>query len=213
MRHHRLLIPLKDYTRAFRVIYAVLGGVDANITKACLFFSLAGAGILKKHYKKNAMPVAGSAFYRVHDETDSVLAFSQMNSNSISSSNEAFHSWILCEDFIIDFMSPLFKEASFDAGLISNVPRKMFQKPSELMSDSFNNLMHEGDFYLEPNIELTKSLFQGLAEKPANADLAEICMHWFKKPPKKMLSTFSMVNDLGRLTNMKLSSLPIEGTW
>jgi len=213
MSHRPLLITLPEYTRAFRVIRTVLDGVDASTTKACLFFSLAGAEILRKHYKKNAFPVAGSAFFRVHDESDTVLSFSHMESNSISSSTTAFHSWIMCDGMIIDFMAPLFKEASFEAGIQYEIPRKMFQKNEELMSNSYNTLCQEGDFYLEPNIELTKTLFQGLSEKPANRDLVEICVHWFRKPPKKIKLSLTMTDDLGELTKMNLSKLSLKGAW
>lgn len=56
-------IPLLDYLRIHGVIRSVLDSVDAHTAHACMFFSVAGAAILQEFYKKEAMQVAGAAFY------------------------------------------------------------------------------------------------------------------------------------------------------
>ncbi|WP_085065994.1 DUF2026 family protein [Pseudomonas piscis] len=53
------LIPLQDYLRVHRVIRSTLDMAGAETAHACWFFSVAGAAILRKYYKKDAHPVAG----------------------------------------------------------------------------------------------------------------------------------------------------------
>ena len=67
------LIPLLDYLRIHAVIRSVLDSVDAHTAHACMFFSIAGAAILREFYKKDAVQLA-------------VLHFSSSTNNSGMSS-------------------------------------------------------------------------------------------------------------------------------
>ena len=49
----KLVIPLGDYERIFRVIFSVIDN-HARTAHACLFFSIVGSLILKKAYKIDA---------------------------------------------------------------------------------------------------------------------------------------------------------------
>ena len=71
----RFVIPLQDYERIFRVAYSVLEGMNAKTGRACIFFSMVGAAILHNFYKKRALIAAGAAFYRVDDESATVVAY------------------------------------------------------------------------------------------------------------------------------------------
>lgn len=81
------------------------------------------------------------------------------------------------------------------------------------MSKSHMELIKEGDFYLEPNVALTQELLGRFSESMAASDLANICMHWFKKPPKQIKKSFQMINDLRELTDIELTTLSVTGVW
>jgi len=70
----------------------------------------------------------------------------------------AFHCRIVCDNEIIDFMAPVFRESIQSAGVASNCPEKMFQKHIELMSQHYDSLNNSGDFYLKPNKKTPKKI-------------------------------------------------------
>src|SRR4051812_45150367 len=61
----KAVLPFADYCRIFRVIYSVLEGSGAKTPRACKFFAVAGALILRNHYKLDALVMAGAAAYAV----------------------------------------------------------------------------------------------------------------------------------------------------
>jgi hypothetical protein len=207
-------IPLADYQRIFRVLKSVLDGADAKTAHACIFFSVAGAFLVEQVYKKRCQPIAGAAFYRVDDQAGKVLSFVDRHANHDDlSSSKGFHCWLLCDGYIVDFMAPLFRESLQAIGLTGNCSRKMFQKPLRAMTDSPLLMCKPGDFYMLPNVELTrKTLDEFYASDEAN-DLLNICMHWYKKPPKKIDRQLSMQSNDGEITHMTLSELSVVGAW
>lgn len=50
------LVPLTDYLRMHNVMRSVLDSLDARTAHACLFFSVAGAALLREFYNKDARP-------------------------------------------------------------------------------------------------------------------------------------------------------------
>ena len=208
-----LPITLPDYQRAFQVMHGILLNEDSTPHKACLFFANAGATILKKHFKLPAVPIAGSAFYFLHNASASALSFTDLEQGHISSHNHAFHAWVQCGEWVIDFMAPLFPEAMKEAGLSDNIPRMMFQRNISRMANSLEELSKAGDYYLFPNQELTTQLQDGLSEKPANADLALIASRWFTRTPKKVLKEIPISNEKGELTHARLSNITLQGAW
>lgn len=206
-------ITLPDYQRAFQVMHGILLNEDSTPHKACLFFANAGAAILTKHFKRPAVPIAGAAFYFLHDASASALSFGDLGQDNVSSHKHAFHAWVQCGEWVIDFMAPLFPEALKDAGITENIPRKMFQRRIMSMVSSLEGLSKVGDYYLVPNFELTKQLQGGLSEKPANADLEYISSRWFTKTPKKILKEIPISDGKGKLTHAKLSRITVQGAW
>ena len=208
-----LPITLPDYYRAFQVMHGILLNEDLVPHKACLYFANAGAEILKKHFKLPAVPIAGAAFYFLHDDSASVLSFADFSQDDVASHNQAFHAWVQCGEWAIDFMAPLFPEALKDAGVDVNIPRKMFQSNIANMASSIESLSKSGDYYLKSNIGLTSQLQNSLAEKPANADLVYIAVNWFTKTPKKIYKEIPISDAKGNITKAKLSASTIEGAW
>lgn len=206
-------IPLLDYLRIHGVIRSVLDSVDAHTAHACMFFSIAGAAILREFYKKETMQVAGAAFYLVNEQQRNVISFATLEEGQVQSSDTAFHAWIQCDGYVIDFMAPLFPEVCTAAGHPFIAPRRMFQKKWTDMAPSHEHLDREGDFHLVPNSELTISLRQSFLNKPAGADLVNVCLHWYKRSPKSIRSELQMQNDLGEITKIRLGNAAVAGVW
>lgn len=207
------MITLADYQRIFRVISSVLDSVEVNTPHACIFFAVAGAFIIEQVHKRPARPVAGAAFYRVSDETGFTMAFGRLSEDGAFSDPEAFHCWIESGETIIDLMAPIFQEAISSADRSERVPRRMLQKPLAAMSCSPYSLEKEGDFFLQNNPQLGLELLEHFLSKPANGDLVNMCLHWYKPQPKPMQQFIQMGSNDGSVTTIRLSQVEIVGAW
>lgn len=177
------------------------------------FFSVTAAQILKKFYKMNAFPVAGAAFYLVSKDGDGALSFGIIEEGKIDSNSDAFHCWVQCDGMALDFMAPVFQELLAAAGHRMMVPRWMFQKDLTRMCASTTALQLQGDFSLEPNLALTRDLLQQFMNKAALSNLSQVCLDWYRKPPKELDSDLVMQGAEGTGTSIKLSRLQVTGVW
>jgi Protein of unknown function (DUF2026) len=214
----RLIIPMPDYVRIFRVMRAVIERIDADSNEASLFFSMTGAAILRHFYKKEARVLVGAAFFLVEQKSHSVLSFTKSADGEIEkvivdSDREKFHCWLECEGQIIDFQALAFPEALARTGSDVRIPRKMFQKQKVTMSTSHESLETVGDFYLQPNIALTNELVRAFFASPLQMDLMRGCMKWFTRPPKKISSGMSMQDSDDAIYEMALGDIEVTGAW
>jgi hypothetical protein len=207
-------IPFADYQRIFRVLKSVLDEAGLNQDHACSFFSVVGAALVERVYKKRCQPVAGSALYKIDDDSGTVLSFegSSENLQELIASKE-FHCWILCDSHIIDFMAPLFPESLQTVRPGAKCSRKMFQKPLSAMAESPLLLRQPGDFYLLPDVGLTRHILEEFASSTGNRDLVDVCAHWYKRPPKNISRQLSMQGNDGVITERRLSTLSLSGSW
>jgi len=210
---HRPLLPLADYQRIFRVIDSVLESVEANIPAASFFFSVTAAQILKKYYKLNAFPVAGAAFYQISKEDSGALSFGVLGGEQVDSNIDAFHCWVQCEGVVLDFMAPVFQELLAAAGHAVSVPRQMFQKELSRMCVGPQSLTQAGDFFLESNLALTRDLLQQFMSKAALSNLSQVCLDWYRKPPKELDSDLVMQGAEGPGTSIKLNRVQVVAAW
>jgi hypothetical protein len=211
-RHSGPLIKLADYARIHAILRAVMDGVDANTTKACIFFSVAGAYLLSKHHRLDARPIAGAAFYCVGGDPPNALSYARFEDGEVVSDDDAFHCWVECDGWAIDFMAPLFG-AAFDqmqSGL--KVPARMFQRPLDTMSSTID-LRSAGEFLLLPNLELTAAVMARALRKPAAGDLAEICAHWYRPTPKRVEGRLTIGSDDGSLRSLQMKLPQLSGAW
>ena len=208
----KLLLPFTDYCRIFRVIYSVLDG-RAHTHRACIFFAVAGAIILRQHYQLKALPVAGAAAYMVDSNTSLVATFGKIEDGMLVSSAEAFHCWVQCDGYAIDFMAPIFRENLQAVGISSPVTRKMFQRPLVEMAESSAELDSDGAFSLFPNSERTQAIIENFEAKASSGDLANICSHWYRRPPKRISETFDLANNLGKPERLTLHGPEVSGVW
>jgi len=213
MKRHGPLVPMRDYERIFRVIDAVLASEGARPEVACTYFAIAGAALLTKYYNKKATPVAGSAFFRVDDPSSTVLAMSEIDGDEAKSSTKAFHFWVECDGYVLDFQAPLFREALTQRGSLLQLPRLMFQKPIEQMAAHFRDLRKEGEFFLVPNKALTLELYSDFSALDANRDIVEIISEWFQRPPKSIAPKIKIANQHGQIKDVPLRSISIAGAW
>lgn len=205
-------LPLADYQRIFRVLKTVFDGVDADTAHPSIFFSIAGTFLVEQHYKKRCQPVAGAAFFRVDDDAGTVLSLADKEHEDLSS-DKGFHCWIMCDDYIIDFMAPLFRESLQAMGAAGTCSRKMFQKPRSAMSDSPLLMRNPGDFHMLPNVDLTRKILGEFHARERNDDLVKTCAHWYRKPPKDIPRQATMTGNDGTVSHLSLSSLSVIGAW
>lgn len=208
----KLILPFADYCRVFRVIYSVLDG-RAITHRACIFFAVAGAMLLRRHYKFSALPIAGAAAYMVDADTSLVATFGKFEGDMLVATPDAFHCWIECDGFAIDLMAPVFRENLQAAGIQHTTARKMFQRPLSEMASTSAELTREGAFSLFPDRERTQAMIANFDAKLSSGDLANVCAHWYRRPPKHMPQTLDMANDLGNVNRLSLHGPEISGVW
>lgn len=208
----KLLIPYSDYQRIFKVMYSVLDG-RAIVESSCIFFSFAGAAILKRFYGLDANPVAGAALYCVDTADAFVVTFGRFENDILVSSQDAFHAWVECDGYAIDFMAPLFVDSMASRGVIRKIPRKMFQKPLATTAANYIDLAREGSFVLQPDLATTADVAKTFFSRHAGSDLANVCMEWYARPPKRIPEVLTMADDRGELTKLRLHGPEISGVW
>ncbi|MDD5177518.1 MAG: DUF2026 family protein [Sterolibacterium sp.] len=208
----RLILPFADYSRIFRVIYSVLDG-RAHTHRACVFFAIAGALILRRHYKLSALPVSGAAAYLVDYKTSLAATFGKIEDGMLVAGSDAFHCWIECDGFAIDFMAPVFRENMQAAGIPNTIARKMFQRPLSEAVSLLDDFTHEGVFSLVRDGERTQSMIENFDAKVSSGDLANVCSHWYRRPPKRIPETQGMADDRGGIEHLRLHGPEISGVW
>ncbi len=214
----RLIIPMPDYVRIFRVMRAVIERIDADSNEASLFFSMTGAAMLRHFYKKEARVLAGAAFFLVEEKSHAVLSITKSvdgtsDKSIVDSDRNNFHCWLECEGQIIDFQALVFSEALARTGSNARIPRQMFQKQKIAMSSSHASLKTVGDFYLQPNIALTNELVRAFFASSLQMDLMRGCMKWFTRPPKKISGAMSMQDGESATYEMALRDIEVVGAW
>ena len=214
----RLVIPLLDYQRIFRVINSVVTSLGNDSNENCLFFSVAGAAILQRFYGKEARVLVGSAYYLLDDATSGVLALTkfedgQLDKGITESGPDGFHAWLECEGKVIDFQAPVFPEALHRTGIQARIPRKMFQKARDRMSTGPGEHYSVGDFYLAPNLALTNLLVPRILQHELSLSMIKVCMSWYVPPPKPLPRNFAVQGDTGNVVHLELSDIGLVGAW
>lgn len=206
------ILPLssEDYLRIHAVIRAVLDGDGARTASACMFFSIAGALILERHYHLRAIPTAGAALFSLGGKPATVLTFAKLVRDELASDSSAFHCWLECDGWIVDFMAPMFPDNAAERGLSLRVPSRMLQLPRTNLTDR-NGLQRAGGIVLIPNPALTAELIVGMVRHRKVRDMAERCATWFRKPPAAMETPQKSDGDGDHVLLFRTPAL--EGAW
>lgn len=207
-----MVIKLRDYLRIHGIVTALLDNEDAKTERACLYYASYGAYILHKYFELDAVVVSGAAAYHLND-SENILFFGDIHDGFVVSHENAFHAWVLVEEYLIDFMAPTFSRITGDKGCVITYPSRMLQKPLALMKSSPNDLAKPGDFFLLQNPELTQSHASFLTSKPIHGDLAEMAIHWFRKTPQKILPQIGVKNQSGEIQQVKYEEARLSGVW
>lgn len=210
---NKLPIPFKDYRRIFCTIYSLLESEEHDLSHSCIYFSFAGATILRNHYKIEANVFMGLAAFRVIENDDELLMFAELKGNRLESNHFAFHSWVKVGEWFIDFSAPQFPKMYEASGNTNEVNSKMFQKHVSEMAETPNDLNNVGDFFFAANKELTNEMDSMFESNPQNLDFLEVCSQWYRKPPRKMQKNICLGNGLGDTKSVQLRTLSVAGSW
>ena len=209
----KLQIPFKDYKRIFSTIYSILQSENAEINHSCIYFSVIGSFILHEHYKLEPKVYMGIAAYMLDEKQQNVLAFAEKNETQLFCSENGFHSWIVVNDWVIDFTAPLFPNMLKAMDKNASCEPKMFQKPLSDICTSAAELKSNGDFFIHENIQFANEMMDHFAKRPFNTDIAEICCKWFRRPPVKMAKAITVGNGTRGFKQVQLKSYRIAGSW
>lgn len=146
----------------------------------------------------------------VDDRTSTIAVYGRQSDGLLTSDLEAFHAWVECEGWVIDFMAPIMGEAMREDGFTMKLPRRMLQKPLSTIKHSPSEIEREGDICLSHNRELTEALTDGLSTSAT--DLIKVCEAWFRRPPR-LLKPMEMGDSHGPTKKLILRAPTIEGVW
>lgn len=118
--------------------------------------------MLREHYKKDAFSVAGAMCLMVDKENANALCFTTLEGDAILSSINAFHALVVCANYIMGFMSPIFPKVCNSSGHPFMVPSKSFQRKIESMEPYHVDLARDADFFFAPNELFIDYLRRGL---------------------------------------------------
>lgn len=167
-----------------------------------------------EHHGLDFKAVSGMAAYFINDDLKITLGFAaQKQDNSFDSSINAFHSWTESQDYVIDFHAPLFPilaERQFGEKICSS---KMFQRPVKQQCQSPKEFRKSGDFFHNPDPELSRQLTDIFTQHPLNMDIANICNDWYTNPIEKMKNSIKIKDQSGNASILKLTQSDIIGNW
>ena len=205
------LLPLSDYQRIYQTIYSVLEASEIAIThRACIFFASVGANILLKHYDLPATFSAGCMALMVDEQRANVVVYGREENGIFVNDGMAFHAWVECNGWLIDFMAPIMDVALREDGNDWSVPRRMLQKNLADRKNSLGEIQHLGEFFVSHDHALTESLIDGQGIQ--FFDLMNACMAWYRRPPKQ-LKGMSLADSHGPTKKLTLRAPSIDGVW
>ena len=209
---NRPLLSLPDYQRIYQVIYSVLeaSGI-AKTHRACIFFATAGALILREHYRLPATFSVGTLALMIDEKNANVLVYGRQEDDRWLYDTDGFHAWVECNGWLVDFMAPILGVALKEDGASFDVPRNMLQKPLAERKFDLREIQHIGEFYCHSDKNLAESI---LDRQPAEfADLLNVCVTWFRKPPKALRPIALGGTDIHSPQPLVLRAPSIGGVW
>lgn len=209
--NQRPLLPLPDYQRIYQVIYSILETTGIAVThRACIFFAAVGANILRKHHDLPATISAGCMALMVDEQRANVVVYGRDENGVFVNDEKAFHAWVECDGWLIDFMAPIMGVALRQDGVDWHVPRRMLQKRLSDRKDSLGEVQHVGEFFASHDHALTELLIDG--QSVQFLDLMNACTAWYRRPPKP-LKQIALADSHGPTKKLTLRAPSIDGVW
>ena len=205
------LLPLPDYQRIYQVTYSVLEASDFAIThRACIFFAAVGTMILREHYHLAATISAGCMALMVDEQKANVVVYGREEDGVFVNDEDAFHAWVDCDGWLIDFMAPIMGIALSEDSRDWHVPRRMLQKRLTDRKASIGEIQHVGEFFISHDHSLAESLIDG--QSVQFGDLMKVCLTWFRRPPKP-LKHIGLADSHGLAKTLVVRAPSIDGVW
>lgn len=209
--NRRPLLALPDYQRIYQVIYSVLEASGIAVThRACIFFAAVGAQILREYYDLYATISAGCMALMVDEQRAKVAVYGRDENGFFVNDEKAFHAWVECDGWLIDFMAPIMGAALRQDGVDWVVPRRMLQKHLDGRKSSLGEIQHVGEFFASHDRALTESLIED--QSVQFFDLMNACLAWFRRPPKP-LKEIELADSQGPTKKLTLRAPSIDGVW
>lgn len=206
------MLPLADYERITQTIKAVLDSEDADTAHSCQFFALIGSAILFAHYRVPARPIFGAAFILLNEASRDILTYGKLEGDIAGSDPDHYHAWIETGDHVIDFMAPLYGDATRTKGYIKDVPSWMLQRPKSTLAGHHYDLKRRGDCHFLANPTLSQYMVQSFLKEPMYRDLLEITTRWYRKPPESMIP-IQTVSSTDKVRLVSLAQMSVTGVW
>lgn len=207
----RPLLPLPDYQRIYQVIYSVLGASEIATThRACIFFASVGTMILREHYGLPATISAGCMALMLDEHKANVAIYGRVEDGVFLNDKNAFHAWVECDGWLIDFMAPIMGVALHEDGHGWHAPRRMLQKRLADRKSSIGEIQHVGEFFISHDRSLTESLIDG--QSVQFGDLMKVCLAWFRRPPKP-LKDVALADSHGQTKTLVVRAPSIDRVW
>ncbi len=204
-------IALPDYQRIYQVAYSVLETSGIAVThRACIFFASVGALLLRDHYKLRATISAGCMALMVDEAKANVVLYGREENGLFVSDEEAFHAWVECDGWLVDFMAPILGESLLAEGRDWQVPRRMLQKPLQRRKHDPRAIQQLGEFFLHHDSDLAERLLD--KQTVQSKDLVRTCQAWFRRPPKR-LPALMLADTHGPTRRLVLHAPSIDGVW
>lgn len=205
------LLPLPDYQRIYQVAFSVLNASEIAIThRACLFFAAAGALLLREHYGLPATISAGCMALMLDEQKANVIVYGREEDGTFVSDDEAFHAWVQCDGWLLDFMAPIIGVALREDGRNWHVPRRMLQRLLSERKSSIGEIQKTGDLFSRHDAGLAELLID--RQPNQFADLLNVCQAWYRRPPKP-LRDIAMADSHGPTKRLVAKAPAIEGAW
>jgi Protein of unknown function (DUF2026) len=161
-------IAFADYCRICNVIFTVIED-HTDPHHACICFAMMGAHLLREHYKLNAIAVSGAAAYALGQQYK-VLTFGRIENGRLVAASDAFHCWVECKGYVLDFLAPLFPDnLAEDRDHVEPPPLRVWMKPLSEMSPALpQRESAAGVFQLVANNECTEHMLRSFYQRPAS---------------------------------------------
>lgn len=210
----KLPISFQDYERIYQVIWSLLNAVGARPEAACVFFSVVGAAILQESHKLAAHPVAGAAEYAFDAEGEHLVIYGAVVDGCFAAKSDAFHAWVECEGYAIDFMAPIFADVKKSQGQPGAYPRKMFQRRIDsAVQDGLPPASAFGSFALVGDEARTQEIKDAFGALEMNIELGALAMAWYKPSPHPIRQVFEFRDNETGVLKVKLKAPALVGSW
>ncbi len=146
----------------------------------------------------------------VDEQKAHVVVYGRDEAGVFVSDKDAFHAWVECDGWLIDFMAPIMGIALRADGRNWSVPRRMLQKRLSERKATLGDIQHAGDFFASHDSALADSLLdrQGVQF----SDLMNACMAWYRRPPKP-LKDIALADSHGPTKRLVARAPSIDGVW